>query len=115
MDSDHPLHYAINSQKGNRLKRGKSWMGQAEEAVRLVCLPEEAIRLVCPHGEAMRLVCPPEEIALGEEWLMMPQLLCTTFSVIITLGRSCRLENPVAVETEVQALIFENFSDKSAH
>jgi hypothetical protein len=90
MDSDHHLHSAINSQKGNRLKKGKSWMCQAEEAI--------------------RLVCPPEEF--GEEWLRMSQFFCTTFSVIIMLGRSCRLENPVAVEPEVEALIFENFSDK---
>jgi hypothetical protein len=93
MDSEHPLHCAINSQKGNRLKRGKSWMGQAEEAI--------------------RLVCPPEEIALGEDWLIMPQYFCTTFSVIIMLGRSCRSENPV--EAKVQALIFENSSDKDNH
>jgi hypothetical protein len=41
------------------------------------------------------------------------KFVCTTFSVNITLDRSCRLDNPVAVEAEVQALIFENSSDNN--
>ena len=35
-DKDHMLYYEINAPKVNRLKRGKSWMAQAEEAIRNV-------------------------------------------------------------------------------
>jgi hypothetical protein len=62
--------------------------------------------------EAIRLVCTHEEIAFDEELLRMPQFVCTTFSIIITLGRSCRLENSVTVEAEIQALIIANSFDK---
>ena len=36
-DTQHPLHSEIEKEKGNRLKRGKSWMGQAEVIVQQVC------------------------------------------------------------------------------
>ena len=32
-----PLHYAVKEEKGCRLARGKSWIGQAEQSVQHVC------------------------------------------------------------------------------
>jgi hypothetical protein len=36
-DTQHPLHSEITSKKGNRLKRGKSWIGQAVDIIQQVC------------------------------------------------------------------------------
>ena len=32
-----PLHDAVKEEKGCRLTRGKSWMGQAEQSIQHVC------------------------------------------------------------------------------
>ena len=36
-----PLHDAVKEEKGCRLARGKSWMGQAEQSTQLVCILAE--------------------------------------------------------------------------
>ncbi|XP_012941316.1 uncharacterized protein LOC106012555 [Aplysia californica] len=36
-DPRHPLHDNLSSIKGNRIKRGSSWMAEAEDSVRKVC------------------------------------------------------------------------------
>ena len=90
-DTQHPLHLEIKRQKGNRLKRGKSWMGQAED-----CIEQ---------------VCTLEDIDPGEEWIPVPRAIATSFSVCIELDKECRQHNPLVVEAEVQALISENASD----
>jgi hypothetical protein len=87
-ETQHPLHSEMRSKKGDRLKRGKSWMGQAKDIVQQVC----AIN----------------DIQEGKEWVRIPPDCDTSFHVCITLDRECRLQNPVIVEAEVQALIFEN-------
>ena len=33
----HPLHGAVGEEKGCRLARGQSWMGQAEQSIQHVC------------------------------------------------------------------------------
>ena len=74
----------------NRLKKGKSWMGRAQDIIQEVCVLED--------------------IEPGEEWSPWPVGSSRACSVIITLNRECRQLNPVSVEAEVQALIFENSS-----
>ena len=87
-NTQHPLHSEIKKVKGSRLKRGRSWMGQAEDI--------------------LQQVCSLEALEPGEEWVQVPTNFCTSFSVCIQLDRKCRQEIPAAVEVEVQALIFEN-------
>ncbi|XP_012940556.1 uncharacterized protein LOC106012357, partial [Aplysia californica] len=36
-DPRHPLHDNLGSIKGNRIKRGSSWMAEAEDSLRKVC------------------------------------------------------------------------------
>ena len=93
-NTQHPLHSEIRKVKGSRLKRGRSWMGQAEDI--------------------LQQVCSLEDLEPGEEWVQVPTDFCTSFSVCIQLDRKCRQENPAAVEAEVQALIFENSLDSDA-
>ena len=40
-NTKHPLHQVIREAKGSRLKRGKSWMAEAEESLRKVCEIED--------------------------------------------------------------------------
>ena len=41
VDTLHPLHNEIRKEKGHRLKRGKSWMGLAEDIIKQVCSLED--------------------------------------------------------------------------
>ena len=36
-NSKNPLHDAVNEEKGCRLARGKSWMGQADQSIQHAC------------------------------------------------------------------------------
>ena len=87
-DTLHPLHQEIGKKKGNRLKRGKSWMGLTEDI--------------------LQQVCSFDEIAPGAEWLLVPADCIPSISVCNTLNRDSGRQNPVALEAEVQALIFEH-------
>ena len=51
-DKEHPLHSGIQKVKGSRLKRGKSWVGRAEDVIQSVC----------------RL----QDVAAGAEWIGLP-------------------------------------------
>ena len=64
--------------------------------------------------DIVRLVCPLDDINRGEEWVPIPADLGASFTVVVTLDRECRQLNPVVVEAEVQALIFENVVEGSA-
>src|SRR5579871_4129296 len=85
---EHPLHEELGKERGNRLKRGKSWVGRAEDI----------IRRICEHTD----------IPVGEEWVSAPYKVDGKFGTIITLDRSCRERIPTAVDAEVRALIDEN-------
>jgi ribonuclease HI len=93
-DKLHPLYSEIRKQKGARLKRGKSWMGLTEDII--------------------QQVCSIDEIDTGAEWLVLTAECDASISVCIKLSRECRQQNPVAVEAEVQALIFENSPEAEA-
>jgi ribonuclease HI len=84
----HPLHSDIGKVMSCRLKRGKSWLGRAEEVIQQVCLLDD--------------------VSSCEEWVNVPDTCRISFRVVITLDRSSRNSSPVAVEAEVQALISEN-------
>ena len=58
--------------------------------------------------DIIRQVCSLESIAPEEEWVKVSAECGTFFSVCIKLNREAREQNPVAVEAEVQAMIFEN-------
>ena len=85
-----PLHDAVNDEKGNRLTRGKSWMGQAEES----------IEKVCPLGNLKQ----------QKEWEQYPKTLEDLHQVIIptNLGRHCREWPAGKTEAEIRQLIEEN-------
>ena len=87
-DTDHPLHEALDVNKGHRLIRGKSWMAQAEDTI--------------------RQVCTLESIKRGEEWVRVPAGNSDLCRVIITLGRECREWPAGATEVEIQQLIQDN-------
>ena len=90
-DNKHPLRQALATKKGDRLKRGKSWMGRAEDVL----------------GQ----VCSLGDIELGEEWVPVPKLLNCTFSCVTTLDRTWKEKNAIVVNAEVNALISENSGD----
>ncbi|BFZ17186.1 hypothetical protein BsWGS_20225 [Bradybaena similaris] len=92
--TNHPLHGALNVRKGNRLKRGKSWLGHAEEAI--------------------RLLCETSGIDPGEEWTCVPRTLDVDFSVIVQFDRSSRELNPLRINGEVGALLNEHCDEKDA-
>lgn len=94
VDKLHPLYSEIREEKGARLKRGKSWMSLTEDII--------------------QQVCSIDEIDTGAEWLVLPADCDESISVCIKLSRECRQQNPVDVEAEVKALIFENSPEAEA-
>ena len=56
--------------------------------------------------DIIQQVCSIDEIDTGAEWLLLPAECDASISVCIKLSRECRQQNLVAVEAEVQALIF---------
>ena len=87
-DRDHPLHAAMDMVKGHRLRRGRSWMAQAELS----------IRQVCDLGSINR----------EREWSEVPEDMMDWHNVLITLGRECREWAAGRTEFEVQELIQSN-------
>ncbi|RUS78738.1 hypothetical protein EGW08_013489 [Elysia chlorotica] len=63
----HPLYPSLLTQKGTRIKRGKSWMAEAEDSI--------------------KLVCPIEDIIDGREWIKTGPEQTALTKVIITMGR----------------------------
>ena len=87
-DRDHPLYEAIDRVKGHRLRRGRSWMAQAEISI--------------------SQVCDLETINRGREWVEVPEDRTEWHKVIVTLGRECREWAAGRAEFEVQQLIQSN-------
>ena len=86
-DTDHPLHEALDAVTGQRLRRGKSLMAQAEDTIRQVCILENIRR--------------------GDEWVRVSAEQSDLCKVIITLSRECREWPAGATEVEIQQLIQE--------
>ena len=85
-----PLHSAVNDEKGSRLARGKSWMGQAEESI--------------------EKVCPLRDLKQQKEWEAYPKNLEDLHQVALhpNLGRHCREWPAGKTEAEIRQLIEEN-------
>jgi hypothetical protein len=66
---NHPLHSVLKSEKSGRIKRGKSWMANAEETI--------------------GTVCELNDITKGIEWINVPSEQNLT-KVVIQFDRSCR-------------------------
>jgi hypothetical protein len=41
ISKSHPLQKELSAFKGKRIKRGKSWMAEAEDTIKLICNPQE--------------------------------------------------------------------------
>ena len=93
-DCMQPLHAELNTHKGNRLKRGQSWMGRAETV--------------------LKRVIALQDINRGEEWILIPNEFKQFFEIIITLTRQCRDLPPSMVDAEVKALVDEHTSPEDA-
>ena len=87
-NESHPLHRELTVDKGSRIKRGKSWMAEAEDSVKKVC----------------RL----EQITKGKEWIEVGVERRSLTRVIISMGRERREVAAVINETEIQDLILRN-------
>ena len=86
-DNQHLLHCELGTEKGSRLKRGTSWMAQAETTVNRIC-----------NGQ---------NIKRGKDWTVMEEDLKEMNKVVISMGRECRERCPLAVNAEVCELIEE--------
>jgi len=87
-DEGHPLHQEIGKEKGDRLKRGRSWLATAEDIVRETCDPRDTRK--DPH------------------WVERPDEMEHFSRAVITLGRECRDQDPALVYAEVASPIYEN-------
>lgn len=90
VDTHHPLHERTRRIKGNDLKRGQSWIDKVE-IIQLVYSPED----IEPGAERERVLSEPYN----------------TFSLCIRLDRECRQQNSLAVYTDIEVLIYENFTE----
>ena len=85
----HPLHPALKEERGTRIKRGKSWMAQAEESI--------------------RTVCDLDDITEGREWLDIAlEVRQDLTKVIIDVKKSDMTEVAGRAETEVRQIIDQN-------
>ena len=84
-----PLYKAIKDSKGDRLQRGMSWMGQAEESI--------------------KLVCELSELKNEKEWIECPQEIQHLCHVFLpdSLGRHCREWTAGSTDAEVNILLEE--------
>ena len=82
-----PLHEATKDMKGDRLQRGKSWMGQAEDSI--------------------KLVCELAELKQEKEWVELPSQLqhfCQTH-ISPHLGRQCQEWTAGKTEAEIRTIL----------
>ena len=82
-----PLHNATKDPKGDRLQRGKSWMGQAEDSI--------------------KQVCDLSELKREREWEEIPapfQHLCQV-SIAEHLGRHCREWAAGSTDAEIRTIL----------
>ena len=84
------LHDAVKEPKGDRLKRGKSWMGQAEDTI--------------------SQVCQLSELRDTKEWENQPRQLQHFYQVVETdhLGQHCRDWASGRTDAEIRTIIEEN-------
>ncbi|BFZ09631.1 hypothetical protein BsWGS_12670 [Bradybaena similaris] len=87
--TNHPLDASLHTRKGNRIKRGKSWMARAEETLQAVCKVSDI-----PIGDEW----------VGDEWVISPDKHKFN-SVVIRLGRECRNWAKGVTKLEVQDII----------
>ena len=86
-DVEHPLHQKIGNQVRQRIKRGSSWMVQAERT--------------------LETCCRIEDIRRGCDWIRPERDMNNFMKVIATLGRECR-EWPInATNAEIETIIEE--------
>ena len=83
----HPLHEATKDTKGERLQRGKSWMGQAEDSI--------------------KLVCELAELKQEKEWIEFPPQLkqCCQTHIPQHLGRQCQEWAAGKTEAEIRTIL----------
>ena len=92
-NKDHPLHEELSKEKGCRLKRGRSWLSQAEST--------------------LRNICEPSGIEPGEEWIAVPPQFQTAFTVITSIKKNCE-QTPSPVNAEVESLLNDNANETDA-
>ena len=91
-DPTHPLHSSLEVKKGGRVKRGSSWMAEAEES--------------------LKQVCDIDEIYVGKEWVELSHKDTSLTKVLITMGRERRECATSINDMDIRQLIEEN-SDPS--
>ena len=87
-DVTHLLHGTIREVRGRRLKRGKSWMAEAEET--------------------LSKVCELEDLKSGKEWVELSQEGRIFTQVVIKMGWEQREVADVVTEQAILALVAEN-------
>ena len=87
-NESHPLHQAVKEEKGKRMKRGKSWMAEAENT--------------------LREICQLENINSGQEWKEVPPDRRKLTTVIVTMGREQRETADVITDNAIRELIDEH-------
>ena len=82
-----PLHQATKYTRGDRLQRGKSWMGQAEDSI--------------------RQMCELKDLKTTKEWQACPTDVkhLTQINIAEQLGRHCRDWAAGRTEAEVRAIL----------
>ena len=80
----HPLHPRLDESKGKRIKRGRSWMAEAEDT--------------------LRRVCEIEEIGKGSEWVEVDTEKKSLTKVIIQLDKACRKWTGIRAQVTVHEL-----------
>ena len=85
---DHPLHKALHDKKGGRIKRGKSWMAEAEDSI--------------------RRICAPADLPLGEEWEQVAGQYRDLTKVKISMGRDRRNVAASVNESDINEIVDQN-------
>ena len=87
-DKEHLLHDELDTTKGNRLKRGRSWMAQAKLTI--------------------RDITDIKNISHCKAWVRVPANLSQIRSAIVTQGCECKDWPHGSTEMEIQHLIQDN-------
>lgn len=85
---DHPLHKALHDNKGGRIKRGRSWMAEAEDSLRKICVLEN--------------------LPLGEEWEQVAGEYRDLTKVKISMGRDRRNVAASINESDINEIVDKN-------
>ena len=84
-NTTHLLHGELGTAKGSRIKRGRSWLAEAEDTT--------------------TTVCDVKYIRKGEEWKKCDDKDKKYTKVVITMGREKREQAPTIVNSEILELI----------